>query len=176
MKRKQEESKEIRHHLLIESHSMRIANEMGTVPSGLPNKPSCFIVQNEKKCDWEENCGYWHQPECILHKKGQCNKGNKCLFQHFGKDKKADGKKKTRKGAIPIAMTPHNDAGCDEGDPWQSALQGETNDKGSRYFKYQRKKGQRLQERDKDRTRGVICPTQPNEQNPNAIMFAQKRL
>ena len=59
---------------------------------GMLDKP-LRITLKKMKCDKEKTCEYWYPPECTFHKKGRCNKGNKCPFLRNEMAKKVDEKR-----------------------------------------------------------------------------------
>lgn len=57
-------------------------------PPGEADRPPCRFHRNGQTCAEGDNCKFWHQPDCTFHKRGKCEKGNKCRLRHAGSNAK----------------------------------------------------------------------------------------
>ena len=95
---------------------------------------------------------YQHPSECIHHTKNQLTQRLKATPSGAGRDP-------TEK---------------EEGDSTQSVHQGKTENIKVKKFTISENDEVKAQVRDFNPTRGVMCPRDPNERNPNALLFSEK--
>ena len=138
--------KEARHHHLAEGLLKQMVNERTRAfrqTNHFDSMSNRRIVTRTRPA-----CEYWHLPNSSIYKKRKCNKGNKCPFCHLESDEKSTTKKE-HKEMIYIYR------------PLRNQLFQERPKEQSQAVPISKRDEAMAQERDKNPTQRVMCPTEP---------------